>query len=675
MDEIVVVAGLKHGQARARLIKMCKNMSLSLSFLQRTVIGCCLASIFPASLHAEASYKTNGGEYALAGPLPSEQVQPRLALRPSGGYVVWQDRATDGDGYGIRAQLLDSSFSRTFAPFRVNQTSSFDQEKPFVAALNGGGAVFTWQSGKLGSQRIYARYLTPTNTWLANEIQVSSTPAEFQVNASAAVLENGNVAIVWAGYNQGNSGTMQDVFCQILSSTGVKVGGEFRVNQFPAYNQRTPAIAPLTTGGFVIAWVSEQQRTTLDSPNANDLIPGDARPSVDIYVRSFLGSGAAASHETLVNTNSLTSANPSVAGDPSGGFLVTWCEMDTGNLSNGWDVFSRKFASPSSPGPVQRVNTTTYGEDFAPQVCRAGEDFFIVWNNLGRDGSMEGVFGRFIGANGIATGDEFRVNTVTISKQIHPAVASDGESQFVAVWSGFVGGERSFDVFGQRYAASGRALMPMEAPFVYAPFLLNNGVYQPRLQIIWPAQAGLPIDHYELYMDGDPTPVTSTATNRWAMTAAHGLQAAETHSFKVGYVLTDGRRSPLSASASATTWTGYSWGGVPFEWMNENYGTEISAWPPANRVLAADGPTVLHVFQSGGHPNDPSSWLRTKLEPNSQGLFLSWNPRPGLIYQVQKSTDLTQWQNVGAQRLATGDFDSLQVSQGASCYYRVLLMR
>ena len=35
----------------------------------------------------------------------------------------------------------------------------------------------------------------------------------------------------------------------------------FLINQFTTYNQRTPAVAALTNGGFVVAWVSEQERS------------------------------------------------------------------------------------------------------------------------------------------------------------------------------------------------------------------------------------------------------------------------------------------------------------------------------------------------------------------------------------------------------------------------------
>jgi hypothetical protein len=144
---------------------------------------------------------------------------------------------------------------------------------------------------------------------------------------------------------------------------------------------------------------------------------------------------------------------------------------------------------------------------------------------------------------------------------------------------------------------------------------------------------------------------------------------------QVAYVTADGRRSPLSAPATAKTWSGYNWGGVPFEWMTEQYGTDVSSWPAASLELAVDGPTVLHTFLSGGSPQNPATWLKTSLVPTDQGLFLKWNPRPGLVYQVQTSADLANWQDVGGQRMATTTQDSLHVGYGKGGYYRVVLQR
>jgi hypothetical protein len=49
------------------------------------------------------------------------------------------------------------------------------------------------------------------------------------------------------------------------------------VNQFTNYNQRTPAVAALAGGGFVVAWVSEQERGRAQSSDRTHLLPPPAR--------------------------------------------------------------------------------------------------------------------------------------------------------------------------------------------------------------------------------------------------------------------------------------------------------------------------------------------------------------------------------------------------------------
>jgi len=207
---------------------------------------------------------------------------------------------------------------------------------------------------------------------------------------------------------------------------------------------------------------------------------------------------------------------------------------------------------------------------------------------------------------------------------------------------------------------------------VNVPFALSNGVYQPQIAVSWPLQAGLTVDHYEVYVDGSPSPAASLNTNVWTLS---GLAASSTHSFQVAFVTADGSRSPLSPAASATTWNGYSWGGVPFEWMTTFYGTDLSGWPSASSLLAADGPTILQVFLTGANPRVPSTWLKTELASTPQGMFLNWNPQPGLVYQVQTSPDLNAWTNLGSARLATGSQDSMFVGGNKAGYYRILRLR
>ena len=112
--------------------------------------------------------------------------------------------------------------------------------------LKNGGAVFVWQGGLKGYQHIYARFLTPTNTFVTtNDILVNTFTNNFQINPAVAVLNNSNVVVVWGSFDEASANSLQDVYGQILSPTGQKVGGEFLINQFTPYNQRTPTVAAL----------------------------------------------------------------------------------------------------------------------------------------------------------------------------------------------------------------------------------------------------------------------------------------------------------------------------------------------------------------------------------------------------------------------------------------------
>ena len=636
-----------------------------------------LSLAVPGVGYGQGIYQTNGTEYAIAGTLPGDQVHPAIAVSTNGGYDVWEDNRTDGDGLGISAQRLGGTLSGLLSPFRVNTIAAEDQERPQVTMLTNGGAAFVWQGGKVGAQHIYARFISSSNTWInANDLKVSSAAGGDQTDAAVATLANGNVLVVYSSLNQLSTNSLKDVYAQVLSPTGQKIGAEFMVNQYTPYNQRTPSVAALQGGGFVVAWVSEMQRSgTVDNPNSTFLYGATIRPSVDVYARLFGADGTPAGSEFLVNTGTDVCANPNVAPSSDGGFMVTWGQKNSQVLALSWDVFARPFSSAGSGGAVRTVNTYQYGDQFGPRLASLGTDYLVVWTSLGQDGDREGVYGKFLRGDGTAAGGEFRANTTTVSQQMHPAVASDGAGQFLITWSSFVGGIGSFDLYAQRYLNSALPLPAMSAPWVYAPFTFVNGAYQPQLEVCWPFQVGLPITQYDVYVDDSLAPAATLTTNVWFLT---NITAGGAHSFRVDYVVADGRHSPLSPQTSGTTWLGYSWGGIPFEWMAANYGGQANMfnWPGPGVQLSPGGPTLLQIFLSGGVPTNPATWLRISLASTSQGQYVTWNPQPGQIYQVQASTDLGSWSNVGGPRFAAGTTDSLYVG-GASqtAYYRVLVLR
>jgi len=661
-------------------------------------LGWALAGLAVATVSAQTNYySANGTEYAIVGKLLGDQMFPDAAISATNGLVVWQDNATDGDGWGISAQRLDGTLSGVLSPFRVNVTGAGDQEHARVALLKNGGGVFVWQGGQEGYQHIFARYLTPTNTFLTTTDLVVSAfrnTNTFQVNPAVAVLNNSNVVVVWSSFDQAGANSLLDVYAKILSPAGLTVSNEFLVNQFTNFNQRTPAVAALKGGGFVVTWVSEQEQQALPVLGTNTLGISSSYstassalvPSVNIYARLYQSNGAAAGREFRVDTGADPCANPSVAAASDGSFLVAWSARDLLNITNGWDVFARPFSSTGVGGPTVQLNTYVYGNQYAPHLSAIGLDYLAVWTSVGQDGSREGVYGQFVHSSGALVGGEFRVNTTTVSQQMQPVVASDGVSQFLTLWTSFAGLPYSFDLYAQRYLNVSAILPPMSAPFVWAPFVVSNNVYQPELVVSWAPLLGLAVTNYEVYVDGAGLPAGVVTSNSWVMTAANGLRTNSTHSFAVDYLTTDGRRSPLSPATSGSTWGGQSWGGIPFEWMQAYYGGLAIAfgpsgnatynWPAPNVALAPGGLTLLQVFLSGGSPLDASTWLREQLARTTQGMFLKWNTQPGATYQVQMKTNLSgAWSNLGAARFAATTTDSIFVGGSPAAYYQVVLLR
>ena len=280
-----------------------------------------LASFAPNTNGQTNYYTTNGTEYSQSSvlPLPGDQVYPDAAITTNGGFVVWQDNITDGSGWGISARQLDGTLSGALSTFRVNSQGTNDQENPRVALLKNGGAVFVWQGGVESFQHIYARYLTSAGTFLTTTDLVVSSTSFYQSSPAVATLNNSNVVVVWSSYNEAGCGnSLQDVYAQLLSPTGQAVGGEFLVNEFTSFNQRSPAVAALANGGFVVAWVSEQERQiTVGSGESNSVanafVSGIVTASVDVYARLYSSSGTPVGNEFLVNNDLKPSAAPSVA--------------------------------------------------------------------------------------------------------------------------------------------------------------------------------------------------------------------------------------------------------------------------------------------------------------------------------------------------------------------------
>jgi hypothetical protein len=664
--------------------------------LFRRVAICLCWAIFlaiPAAVFGQTNYyAAYGTEYPVIGSLPGDQIYPDVALNTNGGYVVWQDNITDPVGEGISAMQVNSTLSGSGDTFAVNANST-NAANAHVVSFKNGGAAFVWQAGPDNSPHVYARFLSASNIWLNNtDICVSTFTSSFQNDPAIARLTNGNVIIVYSSFDQAGSNSLEDVYGQMFSTNGTAIGTNFLINTYTTYNQRNATVAALNNGGFVVAWVSEQERSSAPNWGSNtmdftNVIDVSSLPSVDIYERLYTVSGSSAvpsSGEILVNQDINPCASPAIATAADGTYMVTWCAKNMLNPDNSWDIYERSFTGAIG-GAVNLVNTHTFGDQYAPRISVIGGSYLIIWTSLGQDGDREGVYGQFVNEGDLPVGGEFRVNTTTQGQQMEEAVASDGQEQFLTVWTSFTFGPNSFDLYAQRYVNVEAVLEPMAAPFVWAPFVLSNNIYQPELVVSWPPVQGLTVSNYQVYVNGSSSSMAVVTTNGWTMTAANGLTANSTNSFAVTYVTAAGFQSPMSPSTTATTWLGLNWGGIPYEWMAEFFGGYNSQkhtytttfWPSPNAPAAPGGPTLLQVFITGGNPLDPTTWMNLTIIPaqGTNSMFLSWTTQPGMTYQVQMTTDFKTWSNCGAPRFAAGTNDSIYCGSSPASYYRVQLLR
>lgn len=620
-----------------------------------------MAGASPWLAHAQVSFSTQGDEYRIIGGRQGDQVLAQAALNPNGGYLVWQDNFTDGDGTGISAQRLNGSLSGTFGVFRVNESAAGDQALPQTALLTGGGAVFAWQSTMGAGTKVIARFLKSDGTFASGDVTVSSFASEQQITPVVAGLADGNALVVWA--SSGQDGSMLGVFGQRFSPSGTKIGTEFQINQNALYNQRTPALVALPNGNVVVVWVTE---------STGPVVSGLQMFNVDIAGRIFNPAGAAVSSEFKVNSSAVISANPSVSASADG-FLVAWSGKPGGvrvaeSKGNGWDIFARAFDIEGRAKQSDfKVNSYTFGDQFAPKAGYANGLEFVLWTSLAQDGDREGVIGRVLSGNGDIGSREFRVNSTTVASQVYPTVVGNGGQEFLCIWSGFVGGAASFDLFAQRYSVSvAPALGAPAAPAVSA-------LSQSRLSAAWPELAGYTGVQYLLFIDGSSTPV-AVSNNQYIVT---GLAASTSHSFRLAYKLADGQQSALSEAATAQTWgDDGNFDGLPDDWQARHWGADQASWPAANIDSDNDGATNLQEFLAGTDPKDAQSVLRIRAAATAQGWRLEWNTEPGCVYQVQSAGEGLSWSNLGSNRFAAGKTDSIPLTGDTDvALYRIIRVR
>jgi hypothetical protein len=224
----------------------------------------------------------------------------------------------------------------------------------------------------------------------------------------------------------------------------VPAGSEFQVNTSTTIYQDTPSVAVDADGDFVITWNSAHSEYG------------------DVYAQRYSAAGVRQGDEFRVNTyTTLSQANPSVAMDAYGDFVIVWSGIGEEDIHG---IYAQRYDAAGAPlGGEFRVNTVTTPGQSNPRVAMNHDgDFVVAWVSYGQDGSHYGTYAQRYDAAGVPQGGEFPVNTYTTGRQYRPSVAIEADGDFVIAWasgavlpSGVGQDGSSYGVYAQRYSAAG----------------------------------------------------------------------------------------------------------------------------------------------------------------------------------------------------------------------------
>lgn len=330
------------------------------------------ARVLPLSGRAPAA------ESALNTYVSQEQRFPSLAPLIDGRTVaVWMSSGQDGSGWGVYGRLLDSQGRPSGVEFRVNETTINSQQMPVVAATPDGGFVVAWQGYGAGDGAgIHARRFVAGAEPAGGELRVNNLTAGEQRDPALAVLADGSWVVAWGTRDaDGSSGLAARRF----GADGQPAGAEFILRSTPT-DQGSPALAALADGGFLAVWQ-------------------EASPAAPIPREALL----TASRELPFLEG----------GTPTGGFTCTGLDRITrGPYAGCWLVGSdgRRLESAESAGDGEVL---ILSEDFTTVMARF---------ELGLPGGVQGV-----AVDTSGTADSFWVTDVRHGLIRHYSLEGGGE--------------------------------------------------------------------------------------------------------------------------------------------------------------------------------------------------------------------------------------------------------
>jgi hypothetical protein len=259
-----------------------------------------------------------------------------VASDPSGNFVVVWTGESDGSGTGIFGQRYASSGMPLGSEFRVNTYTTSLQTGAHAAVDADGDFIVVWNSPEAPTDwGIFAQRYSSSGAALGPQFRVNTYTTDDQFAACVGFDASGNFVIAWQ--SDGQEGPGRGIFGQRYASSGLPLGGEFRVNTYTTGFQSYPSIAVDGAGNFVVVW--------------DDY--GQDGSGFGVHGQRYASTGAPDGSEFRVNTYTTDwQRYQQVAADGTGNFVVVW--QSTLQDGSGYGVFGQRF------GPIFPVDLVQF---------------------------------------------------------------------------------------------------------------------------------------------------------------------------------------------------------------------------------------------------------------------------------------------------------------------------
>ncbi len=354
-----------------------------------------------------------------------------VGVDANGNYViVWTSDPGDGSGAGVYGQRFNSRGLAQGGQFRVNQTTTDNQQWASVAMKADGGFIVTWTSQNQDGdgQGVYARIFTAEGVG-GTEFRVNSTTTGTQQASALGVAADGSFVIAWEGNGTGDTA---GIFAQRFDAAGAMQGSEIQVNTTTANTQYDPTIAVGQDGQFMVVWDD----------------------SIGTSGRRFNANGTARDASQITLHTDVTSGNADVATNGTGDYHIVWRTTGGGDGS-GRAIWRMSLGSTDNAATALfQVPANSINDQTEPAITSNGDgDFIVTWQGAG-PGDTAGVFARKFRSDGTAVGTEFQLNETVSGSQIAVSAAIVDLDNFVTVWSGNGPGDAT-GIFSHVYGTMG----------------------------------------------------------------------------------------------------------------------------------------------------------------------------------------------------------------------------